>query len=167
MDESPLVHLIEVGKGLASPMKYQIAFTMLARCIRGATAAALIVGLSACSSGGSDDGSSGLAEGEACYMLDTSLECDAGANLCYAVVTSSPCSGGGLCIGQDASMVCAQSCSSDTDCATVSATAVCMQGCAAEIINGFCVEPAARDDLLSMTCSTWSPGSTGSTGVSG
>ncbi len=144
-------------------MKYQTLFTVHARRVSVAMVGALIAGLGACSS--SDGGTAGLAEGVACYMRDTSLSCHAGATLCYAVGTSSPCAQGGLCIGDGTGMVCAHRCNKDTDCAIASATAVCMQGCKGDMINGYCVEPAARDELLSTTCSTWSPGITGSDGV--
>jgi len=46
----------------------------------------LIVGSFACSSGSSGDGSSGLAEGEACYMLHTSLDCHRNHHRNQAVV---------------------------------------------------------------------------------
>jgi hypothetical protein len=41
-----------------------------------------------------------------------------------------------------------------------------MQGCTARIINGFCVEPAQRSELLQMTCSSDDKDVAGTSGVS-
>jgi hypothetical protein len=122
----------------------------------------LATALVACSSGSDEKG---LAEGEACYMKDTSLTCHDAAIVCYAAGTQSPCVGRGLCVGDGSGMVCARRCTQDADCSTTSATAVCIQGCPTQYINGHCVEPEQRDELLSTTCTTWESDTAGSSGV--
>jgi hypothetical protein len=124
----------------------------------------LFMGSVACSS---SDEPKGLAEGEACYIKDSSLDCHDGAMLCYAAGTQSPCAGHGLCVGDGSGMICARRCTRDADCSTTSATAVCIQGCPTNYIDGHCVEPAARDELLSTTCTTWTSDTSGTAGVSG
>jgi hypothetical protein len=120
----------------------------------------LLAGLSGCG----DSGPSGPGPGEPCHMQHTSIDCPADASLCYAGGRESSCGGGALCAGDGSGMTCAFRCQQDAECTAVSATAVCMQGCNAKILNGYCVEPDVRDDLLSMSCSTGSSSTAGTAG---
>ena len=109
------------------------------------------------------DGStqSGPGPGEPCQFVHTSLVCNAGASLCCAAGRDSSCGGGALCIGDGNGMTCAYTCKQTSDCTAISTTATCMQECTKGIINGFCVEPSARTDLLLTTCSTPEDGAVG------
>jgi hypothetical protein len=141
--------------------------------LRALSLSALMAGFAACGDSGGDQPDSGSpdkakneAAGQPCTMVETAFKCTETAVGCYgAGPQSSSCPGGVLCAGDGKGMTCAYSCAEDADCAIAGAGLVCMQGCKARVVNGYCVRPELRDQLLDTVCPTSSLGTTSVAGV--
>jgi hypothetical protein len=99
----------------------------------------------ACGDDADDSGGGGDAPGEPCAIDDP---CPDDAWMCYAVGLLSSCRDGGLCAGVASGLTCATPCDTDADCAQTDPTFVCFVGCEEPLFNGNCIDPAARDELL-------------------
>jgi hypothetical protein len=106
-------------------------------------ALAVLVLAAAC---GGHDGDGGVAGGEACESDSPCTERD---SMCFAVGISSTCDRGALCVGTSGKLACSYECASDADCAEHAPSSVCLAACVESLLNGFCVEPSVRDELLS------------------
>ena len=88
---------------------------------------------------------SGDAPGAACEIDGV---CPDTYSMCFGVGFPSSCRGGGLCAGAPDGLSCAHPCDSDADCTEQSPTAVCFVDCIEPLFDGYCVEPAVGDAIM-------------------